>query len=153
MLNLFFRKKPQKSKSVLPNPNCEYKILFRKNAVRQIQVLKGWKTDAAMARALGLTPQYITMLRNHNASVTATVITRLAVALNNIEGNWWIYFEIIPRGVKDPKHPVWQHERNASKGLNMEKFYGRVPYTPYSITAAERKSEYSVETEILKKNA
>ena len=93
------------------------------------------------------------MLRNHNASVTATVITRLAVALNNIEGNWWIYFEIIPRGVKDPKHPVWQHERNASKGLNMEKFYGRVPYTPYSITAAERKSEYSVETEILKKNA
>jgi|GEM_PF-5626584 hypothetical protein len=151
MLNLFFKRKSKKPKSVLPNPNLEYKILFRKNAVRQIQALKGWKTDAAMARALGLTPQYITMLRNHNASVTATVITRLAEALNNVEGNWWIYFEIVPRGVKDPKHPVWQDERNASKSLNMEKFAGRVPYTPYSATAIERSSEYSAETESLKK--
>jgi transcriptional regulator with XRE-family HTH domain len=88
-----------------------------------------------MARALGLTRAYISMLNKTRVSITATVITRLAAQLGNIEDNWWIHFEIVPWGVSDPNHPVY----------NQEKHSGRIPYAQFSSNAQERKQDYKVE--------
>jgi transcriptional regulator with XRE-family HTH domain len=128
--------KIKKNKSVLPNPNFEYRLIFRKGAVETIKKAKGWRTDADMARALGLTRAYIAMLHRTKVSVTATVITRLAAQMGNTDDNWWIHYEIVPWGVSDLRHPVW----------NEEKYQGRMPYGRYSSSAELRKRDYKTET-------
>lgn len=100
-----------------------------------IKHAKGWKTDADMARSLGLTRAYVSMLHHARVSVSSTVITRLAASLGNVEGNWWIYFEIVPRGEADRRHPY----------LNMEKHNGQIPYNQYSSSGELRKQDYMVE--------
>lgn len=135
MLNLFLQRYIKPGKSILPNPNLEYRILFRKGAVEMIKRAKGWKTDAEMARALGLTRAYVSMLHKTRVSVTATVITRLAVQMGNTDKNWWIYYEIIPYGVTDPNHPLW----------NQEKYMGKIPYDNFSESGNLRKFDYKAE--------
>ncbi len=135
LLSLINLKRFKRSKSTLPNPNLEYRLVFRRGAVELIRDAKGWKTDAEMARALGLTRAYITMLRRTKVSVSSTVITRLAAQLGNTDRNWWIHFEIVPWGVPDLNHPVW----------NQEKFMGRVPYDRFSLSANFRGLDYRAE--------
>ena len=71
-----------------------------------------------MARALGLTRQYVNMMKKTRVGVTATVICRLALVMGSVSTNWWVFYEILPYGVSDPDHPVW----------NQEKYMGRQPY-------------------------
>lgn len=113
----------------------EFRIVFRKGAVDAIKRVKGWRTDGEMAEALGITRQYMSMLAKTRVSVTQTVITRLAVLLGNVKGNWWTHFEIVPYGVKDENHPVW----------NQEKYMGQIPYGKFSSSAQFRREEYSIE--------
>ncbi|MDD5610448.1 MAG: hypothetical protein PHH69_02760 [Candidatus Omnitrophica bacterium] len=136
MLRLFFFRRIKKSKSGLPNPNFEYRLVFKKGAIETIKITKGWKTDADMARALGLTRQYVSMLHRTRTTVTSTVITRLAAQLGNTESNWWIYFEIVAWGIKDTNHPNW----------NQEKYMGRMPYSRYSSSAELRQRDYATES-------
>jgi len=135
-LNLFLQDRVKKGKSRLPNPELEYRLVFRQGAVELIKKAKGWLSDADMARALGLTRAYVTMLRRTRVSVTATVITRLAVLMGNVEKNWWIYYDIVAWGVKDENHPFF----------NEEKYKGRIPYSRYSSSAELRSRDFAVET-------
>lgn len=135
MFKLFFWKYTKPKKVSLPSPYMEHKIVFKKGAVEAIKRVKGWKTDVEMAQALGLTRAYISMLRLGKVGVTATVITRLAVALGNVNGNWWEHFQIIPWGVSDPNHPIY----------NQEKYMGRIPYSQYSQSVELRKKDYKAE--------
>ena len=127
-MGIFRKRSKKREKHLLPNPNHEYRLVFKKGAIATIKKAKGWKTDSEMARTLGITRSYISMLRATRVSVTANIITRLAAQLGNTEGNWWSHFEIIPWGVQDMNHPVW----------NMEKLNGRVPYTGFSLHAGGR---------------
>lgn len=135
LLNLFIHKHPKFRKTYLTNPNLEYRLVFKKGAIDIIKKAKGWRTDADMARALGLTRAYITMLHRTRVSVSATVITRLAVQMGNTEKNWWIYYDIVPWGVGDPNHPTW----------NQEKYLGQQPYDKLSVIAPLRELDYHVE--------
>ncbi len=119
----------------LPNPGLEHRLVFKRGAVEAIQRVKGWQNLTEMADALGITRQYMSMLHKTRVAVTHTVITRLAVLLGNIRENWWIHYEIVPYGVKDENHPVW----------NSEKEMGRMPYDKYSSSAELRKKDYIVE--------
>jgi transcriptional regulator with XRE-family HTH domain len=96
---------------------------------------KGWKTFKRVADELGLTPAYVTMLKHGNAAITANVICRIAVLTGNVSDNWWIFFRLVPCGVKDQNHPLWNHEKEM----------GRVPYDKYSLSAEVRKQDYFVE--------
>lgn len=136
LLNLIKRGMTKKGKSILPNPGLEYRLIFKKGAIELIKRAKGWKTDAEMARAMGLTRAYITMLHRTRVSVSSTIITRLAAQLGNIERNWWIYYDIVPWGISDPNHPAW----------NDEKYMGRVPYARFSSSAELRSRDYKTET-------
>jgi len=118
MIKLFLRRAPIQRKSILPVPGLEHRIVFKKGAIQTIKQVKGWKTDADMARALGLTPQYVCMMKKTRVGVTSTVICRLAVEMGSVCANWWVFYEIVPYGVSDPDHPVW----------NQEKTMGRQPY-------------------------
>lgn len=135
MLKLFFLRLAKKGKTTLPNPNFEYRLVFKKGAIESIKQAKGWQTDADMARALGLTRQYVSMLHRTRVGATSTVITRLAAQLGNTEGNWWIYYDIVAWGVKDVNHPAW----------NNEKYLGRMPYQRYSPMAGLRSKDYRTE--------
>lgn len=118
LLNYFLQNEKKSVKSILPVPGLEHRIVFKSGAVETIKKVKGWKTDAEMARALGLTRQYVCMMKKTRVGVTATVISRLAVEMGSISSNWWVFYEIVPYGVSDPDHPVW----------NQEKTMGRQPY-------------------------
>lgn len=102
----------------MPFPGLEHRLVFKDGAVQAIKKVKGWKTDADMARALGLTKQYINMMKKGRVGVTSTVITRLAVVMGSITANWWVFYEILPNGIADPDHPAW----------NYDKYLGRQPY-------------------------
>ena len=147
MFKLFFHRHIKKVKAYLPNPNLEYRIVFKKGAITTIRNAKGWKTDAEMARALGLTRSYISMLHKTRVSVTSTVITRLATVMGSTETNWWIYYEIVHWGVSDNNHPQWQYEQEQNKALNMAKYYGQIPYNHCSSSAELRSRDYKVESQ------
>lgn len=115
---MIFRKHPRHVKTYLANPFLEHRIVFKRGAVEAVKKVKGWRSDAEMARALGLTRQYISMLHKTRVGVTSTVICRLAVALGSTMSQWWVFYEIIPYGVCDPNHPMW----------NQEKYIGCQPY-------------------------
>lgn len=132
----------KKCKSILPNPGLEYRIVFKKNAIDTIQRAKGWRTLAEMARNIGITRSYLSMLKSTRVQVTATIISRIAVAMGNVNDNWWIYYDIIPYGVLDYNHPVW----------NQEKYMGRVPYERYSPSCESRSLDYSAEKIDYRKN-
>lgn len=136
MLSAILQKISKRSKSHLPNPNLEYRLIFKKGAVEIIKQAKGWKNDAEMARALGITRQYMSMLHKTRCSVSSTVITRLAILMGNIEKNWWIWFQVVPWGVSNLNHPTW----------NQEKYIGQIPYDKYSSSADLRKRDYPTET-------
>jgi hypothetical protein len=135
MFNLFLRPRLKRIKEYLPNPYLEYRIIFKKGAIEAIKRVKGWRTDAEMARALGLTRAYISMLHKTKVGVSSTVITRLAVCLGNVRGNWWEHYQIAPWGVTDFNHPIY----------NEEKYTGRIPYDHFSLSADLRNRDYKTE--------
>lgn len=122
-------------KTYLSSPFPVHRLVLKKDALRDIMRVKGWKTYADVGSALGFTRQYIAMLVNTKVSVSSEFISRMAVSLGNISENWHIYYEIIPWGVYDHNHPLW----------NKEKHDGKIPYEKYSIAAELRKKDYSVE--------
>lgn len=134
-LNIFKPIFKKAIKSRLSNPQFEYRIIFREGAIQTIMRAKGWKNQSQMAAALGITKAYLTMLNHTKAQVTSNVITRVATITGNVNENWWIFYDIVPRGLPDPNHPVW----------NQEKAAGRIPYDKYSISAELRKQDYAVE--------
>lgn len=134
---MIFLRERKNVKSNLPNPFLEHRIVFKKGAIEAIKKVKGWRSDADMARALGLTRQYVNMLHRTRVGATATVITRLAIAMGSVGANWWVFYEIVPYGVSDPDHPVW----------NQEKYMGMQPYRKCSEEAVYRgKTQYKTET-------
>jgi transcriptional regulator with XRE-family HTH domain len=135
LLSLILPRRLKFSKRYSPNPTIEYRIVFKKGALAAIKIAKGWHTDAEMARALGVTRSYINMLKKTRVSVTATVITRLAAQLSNIGQNWWLPFEIVPWGVIDQNHPIY----------NQEKYMGQIPYNKFSLSADFRRKDYRAE--------
>jgi len=118
MIKLFLRRASICRKSPLPVPGLEHRLVFKKGAVEAIMKVKGWRTYADMARALGITRQYVSMMAKTRVGATSTVICRLAAEMGSISSNWWVFYEIVPYGVSDPDHPVW----------NQEKAMGRQPY-------------------------
>ena len=106
----------------LTSPNVEYKIVFKDGEIDTIKRVKGWKTDIEMAKALGITKQYLSMMRLGKMPVSAYVIAKLACLTGNIEYGWWAPFDIVPRGVYNINHPTW----------SFEKSLGRVPYSDKS---------------------
>jgi len=88
-----------------------------------------------MGRALGVTKAYISMMRHEKASVTHTVITRLAYLLGNLDGKWWTHYKIVRWVGVDDRHPLF----------NYEKYKGRIPYIDGSPIAEMRGQDYPVE--------
>lgn len=134
MQNSHYQQCNQVAKSYLPNPFPVHKLVIRKNTLKMIMSVKGWKTYTEVASALGFTRQYIAMIAN-GIPVTSEFITRMALALGNNNGNWYSHYEIAPRGEFDINHPVW----------NQQKHDGIIPYTRYSSSAELRSKDYSVE--------
>ena len=136
MFNYMLHLVAKKRKSILPNPNPGLKLVFKKGALALIKRAKGWGSDSEMARALGVTRQYISMMSKGRVNVSHTVITRLAYQLGNVNGKWWLHFEIIDRGeVVEQNHPLW----------NEEKYQGCIPYAFGSVSASLRSKDYEVE--------
>lgn len=135
MFNLF----KQKAKKLAKNPYTtvlfNYEIVFKEGAIDHIIQAKGWKNYAQMARELGFTRAYISSLRKRKVACTQNVITRVAAALNNTQGAWWAYFEIVPTGIASPDQPIW----------NQEKYKGIQPYQKYSSSGQLRSKDYDVE--------
>lgn len=139
MLNIFKHFVKAQVKSNLTTPYFAYRIVFRKGYIRGVIMrAKGWKTYAELARNWGLTRAYICMLDKQQVGVTATVITRCAASLGNVNGNWYEPYVLVPLGDGefDQNHPVW----------NQEKHMGRLPYAQYSDSAEIRRKDYAVET-------
>lgn len=122
-------------KSYLPSPFPVYKLILRKGALKNIMIVKGWKTYTQVASSLGFTRQYISMLADAKISVSVEFMSRLALCLGNLRDNWHVHYELAPRGNFDDNHPVW----------NQEKYNGKVPYTDISPTADLRNKDYPVE--------
>ena len=68
------------------------------------------------------------MLKNKKAPVTAEVIVRVAVILNNTKTNWHKFFVI---EVSD--------EKMSYQKYNMAKYSGEIPYASGSVAAEHRK--------------
>ena len=127
-------KKPRNKK--IYNPMFSHEITFRPGAIETIRQAKGWKSDAEMARHIGVTRQYVSNLRKNHAYVTHTVIVRLAILLGNVNNNWWIYYEIVPsKKIKDINHPVH----------NLEKFNKQLPFSNKSAAYIRHKLVGKVE--------
>jgi hypothetical protein len=141
MLNSILQRIARKSKSYLTNPNPEYKIVFKPGAIEDIKKVKGYKNDSLLAQDLGITRAYVSMMKHQKASVTATVITRLAYLLGSTNGNWWAHFEITSRGYIDQNHPLWHND----------KYLGKMPYSELSVMAELRGKDYKVERNKLDK--
>ncbi len=125
-----------KSRTVLPNPAPNLKLIFKPGVIETIKKAKGWQTDREMATALGITRAYVSMMSKGRVSVSQNVIIRLAYLLGSIRGKWWVHYEIVDSGEPvDSNHPLW----------NQEKYQGRLPYSRYSSSAELRSRDYKVE--------
>lgn len=132
---LFDIKARRKVKHSMAYPYSTYRIVFKKGALKSIMKVKGWKSYQSVANALGFTRQYIQMLDKTKVAVTAEVISRVAVCTGSTTDNWWIHYELIPWGVENLNHPVW----------NMEKHNGKIPYVEHSISSEFRSLDYPAE--------
>lgn len=120
----------QQDSAVKTYPNYfAYEIIMKKGAIDLIKRVKGWKTDDAMAQALGFTKAYIGRLKNRNAKVSENVIIRVSVALGSISDNWWIFYEI---------RPTSRTKTANSQCYNLEKYNGNMPYSKYSLAGKFR---------------
>lgn len=135
MSNNTLPKGTRKVKSYLTSPFLSHKLCFRPGALKNIMVVKGWKNYQEVADGLGFTRQYICLIAN-GGTVSSEFITRMALATNNIDGKWHTFYQIVPKYTEvDPNHP----------SLNMEKYYGRIPYTKYSEQSNLRRRDYKTE--------
>jgi transcriptional regulator with XRE-family HTH domain len=124
------------SKRYLTPSTPHLKLVFKDGAVATIKKAKGWKNDAEMARSLGITRAYISMLKSRRVSVSHNVILRIAYLMNNFD-KWWHFYEVVDCGdVIAANHPIW----------NMEKYGGTIPYGQGSISADFRRKDYHAET-------
>lgn len=128
--------KKRKKKVVGYGPYFAFDIYMRPGAIETIRMAKGIKSDSELAEDLQVTRQYVSNLRHRRATVTATVIVRLAVLMGNIQRNWWIYFEILP---------THKQKTPNSMELNYEKHRGQLPYSKYSPDGNFRKLDGKVE--------
>lgn len=135
MSNATLQKNKLIGKSHLPSPFYSFRLVLKAGAFRAIMKVKGWKTYEEAGQALGFTRQYIQMADKTGVQVGPEFITRLAACLGNISQGWWIPFEIIPHGVADENHPLW----------NDAKYFGKIPYRRYSPVGEARKNDYSIE--------
>lgn len=110
----------------------EYDLIFREGAINKIKDIKGWKSDAEMARELGISKAYICGLKKQKFGVTATVISRIAVATGNIDRNWHIFYDLKFVGFKTSSDPKW----------NESKYRGEMPYSWASQAADMRSDDY-----------
>lgn len=135
-LKSILRNLSRKHKSYLPDPAPGLKLVFKVKAVEVIKAAKGWRTDAEMAQALGITRAYVSMMAKRRVSVSHNVILRLSYLMGNVQAKWWIFYEIIDAGEPVAKnHPLW----------NMEKYEGRIPYMRFSPMADIRRQDYPLE--------
>jgi hypothetical protein len=140
MLNLFKQFERNIVKDKLPYPYLNYRLVLKKGLMKKlIMKSKGWRTYTEAGKGLGLCRQYCCLLDHQNATATSTVITRIAAATGNVDGNWHQFFEIVPWGHKgfDSNHP----------SFNNEKYEGRIPYRSFSPSAESRRKDYDVEDE------
>lgn len=125
-----FWKKGQKE-----NLEIEYAIVLKDNAFEIIKKVKGWKTDAELARHLDFTRQYICSLKKRKLPCTHDVMVRIAIILGDTTGNWWNHFEMVKVGKYDANHQKWNHN----------KYDGKQPYTKRSLMASFRRKDGEVE--------
>lgn len=135
MFKLFKHSKPKLRNPRLYSPQFEYAIIFKPGAVESIKKVKGWRSDAEMARNLYVTRQYICNLKKQRAACTSTIITRIAACLGNIEDHWYEFYQLKPLGFI----------RTNDMQYNQQKYLGQIPYEKYSISAEFRKQDYAVE--------
>lgn len=134
MTNNILQDACQVGKSYLPNPYPAHKLIIKKKSLKSIMQVKGWGTYTQVAEALGFTRQYIGMIAN-GMPVSAEFITRLALALGSKKQNWYVHYEIVPRGFISENHPTW----------NQQKHDGQIPYERFSLSSEKRSVDYSVE--------
>jgi hypothetical protein len=138
MLNDILQAKSKKVKQYLPSPFPSYRLVLKEDAWSSAKKAKGWKTYEDGAKAMGLTRQSIQMADKTRVQVGPDFLCRWAAVMGNINGNWWIHFEIIPHGVVHRNHPKWNQAKNM----------GEIPYEPYSVAALEKQNDYPVEKKI-----
>lgn len=124
----------QGGKSHLPNPYPAHKIMIMKKSLHSIMIAKGWKTYADVGHALGFTRQYVAMIAS-GVPVSSEFIVRLALSLGTQLDNWYVHYQIAPRGYIAQNHPTW----------NEQKYKGQIPYDKISLMAELRKLDYPVE--------
>lgn len=128
LLNSFERRESKIVKLHITEDKFNYSIYFSPHALDTIKLAKGIDNDAQLARMLGITRSYLSMLKNKKAQVTAEVIVRVAVILNNTTTNWHKFFVIVP-----------SDEKISYQKENMAKYKGHIPYDKHSLAAEHRK--------------
>lgn len=133
LLNSLERREKQIVKLALTHDKFNYAIYFAPHALETIKLAKGIDSDLQLAKMLGITRAYLSMLRNKKAPVTGEVIVRVAVILNNTQTNWHKFFVI---EVSD--------EKTSYQKYNMAKYSGEIPYTKDSLAYELRKSDSKI---------
>ena len=137
MENTILQEPLQGVKQYLPSPYPAHKLIIKKKSLKAIMAVKGWSSYTAVANALGFTRQYIAMIAN-GVPVSAEFVCRMALALGSRKANWYIHYDIVPRGFVESNHPTW----------NMQKHDGQIPYEKFSVMEEVRKQDYSVEKKV-----
>lgn len=107
-------------------------LVFKEGALESIKQAKGWKTDNELAKELGFTRAYISMLKCRKEPVSHHVMVAVACSLGNLGNNWGQHFyEMVKVGMI----------KNNTKKDNMEKFNCRKPYEKHSPSADFRRQD------------
>jgi plasmid maintenance system antidote protein VapI len=99
-------------------PPVEIGLTFNDGWFNRIKDLRGWESDAQMARGLDFTPSYICQVKNGQRHISHDLMARLVVLLNLKNGAWWQLFKWESLGVYDGNAQKW----------NQEKIDGVMPY-------------------------
>lgn len=106
-------------------------IFFKDGHLDAVKKVRGVKSDAEMARILGITRAYYSLIKARKKPVTHEVICKVAEVTGTIAQDWWAGLEICPVNWINPNHP----------SNNMAKYHGYKPYDRYSPSAEFREAE------------
>jgi plasmid maintenance system antidote protein VapI len=108
----------------------QYDLFLKPGAVDLIKQVKGWRNDSEVAEGLGYAREYVNKLKNQKKPVTVDVISRIAAATGNLSGSWHVFYDF--KKVAAEINPD-------SPSFNRKKYFGEVPYRPFSPSAELRR--------------
>lgn len=132
------QKKQPGVKLHLTDDRFNYAIYYKIDAIALMMKAKGIDEKkrgsyVKLAKILGITRAYLSMLKDRLVPVSSEVIVRTAVILNNTAEGWHTYFEICVA-----------EEKMSHQKYNMLKYSGELPYNKNSSAFEVRKNDEKI---------